>query len=153
MRVPLNPKEPSCAELLAAIQRSRVALEGKIETVAVEVNLLQEDFQKVFDKVNVAEGSIVELQTEVVALRKQMVQATSTVGQLEARLEDAGWASWSAQMGLPRNPLWEITLFRSSRGGVAMVGDVGQSSTGEDGENWWHHSSGFWSGELGLEVA
>ncbi|KAJ1081951.1 hypothetical protein NDU88_002123 [Pleurodeles waltl] len=30
--VPLNTEEPSHAELLAAIQGSRVALEGKIET-------------------------------------------------------------------------------------------------------------------------
>ncbi|KAJ1206324.1 hypothetical protein NDU88_001731 [Pleurodeles waltl] len=64
MRVPANPEEPSRAELLAAIQGSRVALEGKIETVAVEVNLLRAELWKVSDKVKVAEGSIVELQTE-----------------------------------------------------------------------------------------
>ncbi|KAJ1128741.1 hypothetical protein NDU88_007116 [Pleurodeles waltl] len=40
MRAPVNPEEPSRAELLAAIQGSRVALESKIEIVAVEVNLL-----------------------------------------------------------------------------------------------------------------
>ncbi|KAJ1213204.1 hypothetical protein NDU88_000843 [Pleurodeles waltl] len=80
-------EEPSQAETLAAIQGSRVALEGKIETVAVEVNLLRADLRKV--SVKVAEGSVVELQTEVGVLRKQMVQATSTVGRLEAQLEDA----------------------------------------------------------------
>ncbi|KAJ1153343.1 hypothetical protein NDU88_006104 [Pleurodeles waltl] len=69
-------------------QGSGVALEGKIEPVAVQVNLLRADLWKVSDKVKVAEGSIVELQTEVGALRKQMVQANSTVGRLEARLED-----------------------------------------------------------------
>ncbi|KAJ1207086.1 hypothetical protein NDU88_002478 [Pleurodeles waltl] len=42
--------EPSRAELLAAIQGSRVALEGKIETFAVEVNLLRADLRKVSDK-------------------------------------------------------------------------------------------------------
>ncbi|KAJ1124906.1 hypothetical protein NDU88_003353 [Pleurodeles waltl] len=52
------------AEILAAIQGSKVALEGKIETVAVEVNLLRADLRKVSDKV--AEGSIMELQTESV---------------------------------------------------------------------------------------
>ncbi|KAJ1184807.1 hypothetical protein NDU88_001609 [Pleurodeles waltl] len=77
------------AEILMAIQGSRVALEGKIETVAVEVNLLRADLQKVSDKVKVAEGSIVELQTEVGALRIQMVQANSMARRLEARLEDA----------------------------------------------------------------
>ncbi|KAJ1092734.1 hypothetical protein NDU88_005844 [Pleurodeles waltl] len=79
-RPPVNPEEPSHAELLSAIQGSRVALEGKIETVAVEVNLVWADLQKVSDKVKMVEGSIVELQTEVGALRKQMVQANSTVG-------------------------------------------------------------------------
>ncbi|KAJ1135608.1 hypothetical protein NDU88_002046 [Pleurodeles waltl] len=43
----LNSEEPSRAELLVVIQGSWVALEGKIETVAVEVNLLQPDLQKV----------------------------------------------------------------------------------------------------------
>ncbi|KAJ1100110.1 hypothetical protein NDU88_005199 [Pleurodeles waltl] len=85
VRVPVTSDELSHMELLAAIQGSRVALEGKIETVAVEVNLLQADLLKVSDKVKVAEGSIVELQTEVGTLRKQMVQATSTVGRLKAR--------------------------------------------------------------------
>ncbi|KAJ1162210.1 hypothetical protein NDU88_002683 [Pleurodeles waltl] len=63
MRAPLNPEEPSRAELPAAIQGSRVSMEGKVETVAVD--LLQADLRKVSDKVKVAEGSIVELQTEV----------------------------------------------------------------------------------------
>ncbi|KAJ1100057.1 hypothetical protein NDU88_005146 [Pleurodeles waltl] len=86
MRVPLNLVEPSRAELLAANQGSRVALDGKIETVAVEVNLLWADRWKVSEKVKVAEGFIVELQTEVGALRKQMVQANSTVGRVEASM-------------------------------------------------------------------
>ncbi|KAJ1207935.1 hypothetical protein NDU88_003325 [Pleurodeles waltl] len=85
--VATNTRGALRAEILAALQGSRVALEGKIETVAVEVNLLQADIRKVSNKVKVAEGSIVELQTEVGALHKQMVQATSTVGRLEA--EDA----------------------------------------------------------------
>ncbi|KAJ1180849.1 hypothetical protein NDU88_006064 [Pleurodeles waltl] len=70
-------EEPSRVEILAAIQGSRVGLEGKIETVAVEVNLLWANLRKVSDKVRVVEGSIVELQTEVGVFRKQMVQASS----------------------------------------------------------------------------
>ncbi|KAJ1084842.1 hypothetical protein NDU88_004988 [Pleurodeles waltl] len=80
MRPPANPEEPSCAEHFAAIQGSRVALEDKIETVALEVNLLRADLQKVSDKDKVAEDAIVELQTEVGALRKQMVHANSMAG-------------------------------------------------------------------------
>ncbi|KAJ1179473.1 hypothetical protein NDU88_004707 [Pleurodeles waltl] len=71
------------------LYRARVALEGKIETVAVEVNFLLADLMKVSKKVKVPEGSIVELQTEVGSLRKQMVQVDSTVERLEARLKDA----------------------------------------------------------------
>ncbi|KAJ1211280.1 hypothetical protein NDU88_006641 [Pleurodeles waltl] len=91
---PLSGGEPSRAELLVAIQGSRLALEGKKETVAVEVNLLIADLRKVSDKVKVAEGSIAELQTEVGTLRAQVAQATSTVGRLEARLEDTEGRSW-----------------------------------------------------------
>ncbi|KAJ1116503.1 hypothetical protein NDU88_004713 [Pleurodeles waltl] len=82
-RMQLNTEESSRAELLMAIQGSRVVLEGKIEMVADEVNLLQVDLRKVSDKVKVAEGSIAELQTEVGMLQNQIVQATSTVGRLE----------------------------------------------------------------------
>ncbi|KAJ1155588.1 hypothetical protein NDU88_008317 [Pleurodeles waltl] len=67
MKLPLNPEEPSRPERLVAIQGSRVALEVKIETVVVEVNLLRADLRKVSDKIKVAEGSIVELQTENVS--------------------------------------------------------------------------------------
>ncbi|KAJ1200535.1 hypothetical protein NDU88_004358 [Pleurodeles waltl] len=54
-------EEPLHAELLAAIQGSKEAREGKVETMFVEVNLLRADLQKISDKVKVAEGSIVEL--------------------------------------------------------------------------------------------
>ncbi|KAJ1129270.1 hypothetical protein NDU88_007641 [Pleurodeles waltl] len=76
---PLSAGKPSQAEPLAAIQGSYVALEGKIETVAVEVNLLRADLWKVSDKVKVVEGSIAELQSEVGTLRSQVAQATSTM--------------------------------------------------------------------------
>lgn len=39
--------EPSRAELLEAIQRSRTALEKQIETVSIYVNLLRVDLRKV----------------------------------------------------------------------------------------------------------
>ncbi|KAJ1156234.1 hypothetical protein NDU88_008958 [Pleurodeles waltl] len=42
--------EPSHAELLVDIQGSRVTLAGKIETVALEVNLVLADLWKVLDK-------------------------------------------------------------------------------------------------------
>ncbi|KAJ1106535.1 hypothetical protein NDU88_003936 [Pleurodeles waltl] len=72
-----SAEEQSRTEILAAIQGSRVALEGKIETVALEVNLLWPDLRKVSDKVAAAEGSIVELQTEVATRRKQLNRNTT----------------------------------------------------------------------------
>ncbi|KAJ1156580.1 hypothetical protein NDU88_009298 [Pleurodeles waltl] len=69
--MPVTVDEPCRAELLAVIQGSRVALEGEIETVALEVKLLRADLRKVSDKVKVAEGSIVELQMDITTLRKQ----------------------------------------------------------------------------------
>ncbi|KAJ1081843.1 hypothetical protein NDU88_002016 [Pleurodeles waltl] len=116
---PLNAGEPSQAELLVAIQGSRVALEGKIETVTVEVNLLRADLRKVSDKVKVVEGSIAELQSEVGTLRKQVAQATSTVGRLEARLVDVE--------GRSRRNNVRLLGFQEHTEGSAMVSFV---------ENW-----------------
>ncbi|KAJ1189166.1 hypothetical protein NDU88_005917 [Pleurodeles waltl] len=87
----------SLLQRTARSEGSRVALEGKIESVAVEVNRLRADLRKVSNKAKVAEGSIVELQTEVGALRKQMMQAISTVGRLEASgAESPDWRSHDA---------------------------------------------------------
>ncbi|KAJ1188134.1 hypothetical protein NDU88_004899 [Pleurodeles waltl] len=97
--------EPSRSELLAAIQGSRVALEGKRETVAVEVNLLRADLRKVSNKVKAADGTISELQSEVGTLRTQMAQATSTVGRLEAWQEDAEGRSEELGGASPSGPL------------------------------------------------
>ncbi|KAJ1165789.1 hypothetical protein NDU88_006206 [Pleurodeles waltl] len=52
LSAPANPEKPSCAELLAAIQGSRVNLEGKIETVAVDINLLRSDLRQVIGGVS-----------------------------------------------------------------------------------------------------
>ncbi|KAJ1164953.1 hypothetical protein NDU88_005385 [Pleurodeles waltl] len=73
-------EEPSRDKILAAIQGSRVALEGKIETV--EVNLLRAELRKVSDKVKVAEGSTVELQTEVGALTRELDKAVFENGKI-----------------------------------------------------------------------
>ncbi|KAJ1131455.1 hypothetical protein NDU88_009792 [Pleurodeles waltl] len=85
--------EPTRAELLVAIQRSREDLEEKIESVADEVTLLQADLRKVSDRVQITEGSISKLQTEVDALRKQMAKVTSRAVALVVRVEDAAGRS------------------------------------------------------------
>ncbi|KAJ1105681.1 hypothetical protein NDU88_003086 [Pleurodeles waltl] len=87
-------EEPYHAELLAAIRGCRVAIEDKIETVALEG--LQTDLRKVSDKVKVVEGFIVELQMEVDTLHKQLAQDIEKSRTLEARLEDAkGSSRWN----------------------------------------------------------
>ncbi|KAJ1129903.1 hypothetical protein NDU88_008264 [Pleurodeles waltl] len=139
--------------------------------LAVEVNLLRADLRKVSDKVKVAEGSIVELQTEVGALRKQMVQASSTVGRLAARLEGAEGRSqrnnirllgfleraegsvaetfvenWIKDVlqpaGLSR--VFVVPHLRASGGGLEMDVDLGQGHSGQIGEDSWaaHRTSG-----------
>ncbi|KAJ1201854.1 hypothetical protein NDU88_005658 [Pleurodeles waltl] len=56
LAVPAAAGKPTRTELLDAIHGTRVAQEGKIETVAVKVNLLRADLRKVSDKAKVAEG-------------------------------------------------------------------------------------------------
>ncbi|KAJ1213358.1 hypothetical protein NDU88_000996 [Pleurodeles waltl] len=75
-------------ELLAAIHGSRDVLEGKKETVAIEVNLLHTDLHRFSNNVKVAEGSIAELQADVATLQKQMTLVTSQQWALDVRLED-----------------------------------------------------------------
>ncbi|KAJ1181357.1 hypothetical protein NDU88_006565 [Pleurodeles waltl] len=98
--------EPMRAELLAAIQGSREALEGKMKSVAVEVKLLQVDLWKVSDRVHITKGSISELRTEVDTLRKQMVEVTSRAGTLEDRVEDAEGGSRCNNIRLIGFPKW-----------------------------------------------
>ncbi|KAJ1193022.1 hypothetical protein NDU88_002328 [Pleurodeles waltl] len=82
-------EEPPHAELHAAIQGSRSALEGKIESMALEVNLLRTDRRKVLDKVKLAEDSIVELQMKGSTPCKQLAHVNLKSETLEARLKDA----------------------------------------------------------------
>ncbi|KAJ1098193.1 hypothetical protein NDU88_003309 [Pleurodeles waltl] len=83
--------EPSKAELLAPIHGSRAALEGKIELVALEVNLLRADHRKVSERVQITEGSISKLRDEVTTLWKQMAEVTSRAGNLETREDVRRW--------------------------------------------------------------
>ncbi|KAJ1191542.1 hypothetical protein NDU88_000858 [Pleurodeles waltl] len=69
-------------ELLQAIQGSQLALENKIETVALAVNLLCIDLCEVSDKVCLVEGSIEEFQTEVSTPKKQVAMTESRSGGL-----------------------------------------------------------------------
>ncbi|KAJ1138823.1 hypothetical protein NDU88_005204 [Pleurodeles waltl] len=135
-------EELSHAELLPAIEGSRVVLDGKIKAVAVEVNLLQTDLRKVSDKVKVVERSIVDLEMEVSTLRKQMAQVTSPVGMLKARLEDSEGRS-------RRNNVRLLGFLESAKtpqrkvswsNGLEMCCSLG----GCPGCLWWSESTGLW---------
>ncbi|KAJ1104369.1 hypothetical protein NDU88_001781 [Pleurodeles waltl] len=106
--------EPTRAELLAAIHGARVVLEGKIEKVAVEVNLRRAELPKASDKVKVAEGSIVDLKTQVGV----MARVTSTVGTLEM---------WD-EVGLSPSRQSEVSSARTS---------------GVDGSDWRRREDGL----------
>ncbi|KAJ1185767.1 hypothetical protein NDU88_002554 [Pleurodeles waltl] len=70
-------------------KKLREALEGTIESVAIEVNLLREDLRKVSGKMRIAEGSIVELELEMGNLWRQVEVVTSKNRTFEAWIEDA----------------------------------------------------------------
>ncbi|KAJ1142273.1 hypothetical protein NDU88_008600 [Pleurodeles waltl] len=93
-------EEPLKAVLLVAIHGTRTALKSKIETVALEVNLLRTDLCKVFDRVRVAEGTIGKLQAEVAGLCKQMAEVPSRSGTLQVRVEDTEVRSHSNNVRL-----------------------------------------------------
>ncbi|KAJ1166112.1 hypothetical protein NDU88_006521 [Pleurodeles waltl] len=87
------PEEPSQTDLMEVIQGSRVALEGKIQTVAIEVTLLHAVLRKVSDKVCIAEGMIADLLSKVATLIQQMTTDNSKTTKLEVRAEDMEWRS------------------------------------------------------------
>ncbi|KAJ1200648.1 hypothetical protein NDU88_004469 [Pleurodeles waltl] len=68
---------------ILAIQECHTALEYKIETVSIDVNLLRADLRKVEDKVTTAETNITALQGEVATLKRQVAQTTTTMAELE----------------------------------------------------------------------
>ncbi|KAJ1152391.1 hypothetical protein NDU88_005166 [Pleurodeles waltl] len=107
--------EPSGAEIFAAIQDSRVALEGKIETVAVEVNLLRADWWMM-------ESSIVELQMEVGALRKQMQP-------------EKVW-------------IWLEMWDKATPGSLVRTGGVAHRASGVDGPDWRTHGGSLLEGTV-----
>ncbi|KAJ1139436.1 hypothetical protein NDU88_005808 [Pleurodeles waltl] len=137
---PRTAGEPSRVERFAAIQGSRVALEGKIGTVAVEVNLLRMDLRRVSEKVKVVEGSIVELQAEVGSLRKQIVQVKAKLRAIKVRYMLLYLAHLKLISGRKAH------FFNRPSGGLEMDGALGQSCAWQDGEDWFDCSLPFGPG-------
>ncbi|KAJ1138090.1 hypothetical protein NDU88_004481 [Pleurodeles waltl] len=80
-------EEPSRAALVG-IQGFRMALEGHIANVFIDMNLLRADLCNVADKVLEAETYITSLQAEVKQLKQQMTHITLLMTALEDRAED-----------------------------------------------------------------
>ncbi|KAJ1181834.1 hypothetical protein NDU88_007033 [Pleurodeles waltl] len=87
-RSPERQEKQFCAALLEAIQCSRVALEGQIDEVSVEVSLFWADLQKVADKVTVAESNIMTLQTKLRQLKQQVAHMTKVTTTLEEEVAE-----------------------------------------------------------------
>ena len=77
------------AEVLVAIQASRVVLEGQIGGVQSKVSLVRQDFRNVVDLVTEAEGRVSELEDTVKELHATVQRLSAMVGALETRAEDA----------------------------------------------------------------
>ncbi|KAJ1082882.1 hypothetical protein NDU88_003045 [Pleurodeles waltl] len=92
-------EEPSRAALMEAIQGSREDLEGKIDTMMLEVGLLHADLRKVLGRVTDNEVPISTMGKEITAFKEQVTKLTEATKTLENRAEDAEGrcTSWGFQ--------------------------------------------------------
>ncbi|KAJ1129440.1 hypothetical protein NDU88_007810 [Pleurodeles waltl] len=74
---------------MATIQGSRVALEGKIDSMAVDINHLRMDLWKLADCKAAIEDDVTTLKAEVKRLRVKVDGLKCSTTQMEERLEDA----------------------------------------------------------------
>ena len=84
-----NSDPDKLSEILAAIQASRLALEGQIGGVQTEVLLIRQDLRNVVDRVTDAEGRLSEMEDTIKELKSTVQKLSTTTGTLEFRAEDA----------------------------------------------------------------
>ncbi|KAJ1099925.1 hypothetical protein NDU88_005018 [Pleurodeles waltl] len=77
------------SEILAAIQISRIALENKVDFLAMDINHLRLDLHKVGNRVTGEEKEITALQRNLTELLKEIDTLKANLSQLEHQLEDA----------------------------------------------------------------
>ena len=80
--------QPSLAEIMAAIQGVQGALEAKIDTMAVDVNLLRTDLRNIREKVVGSEVAITDLQKENIELKTRVRALEKTSKEHSVKLED-----------------------------------------------------------------
>ncbi|XP_069057755.1 transmembrane protease serine 9-like [Pleurodeles waltl] len=76
-------------KLLQAILDIKTTLEGKIDSLALEVNLLRVDQCKLADRVSTNETSIAKVRPDIIALQSQLHSLETEVTALKRRAEDA----------------------------------------------------------------
>ncbi|KAJ1185744.1 hypothetical protein NDU88_002531 [Pleurodeles waltl] len=76
------------AELLAAIQGSCVALGGKMDSIARDINHLRLDLRKVADHLPAVKDDVDALKKEVKWRRAEVDESKCSATQMEERLED-----------------------------------------------------------------
>ncbi|KAJ1092762.1 hypothetical protein NDU88_005872 [Pleurodeles waltl] len=101
---------PSLKDLMVAIQGSKVGVIHKIDSVAVEVSLLQADLHKVLDRVVTKEKNIEALQTEVSRLHTTVSDQQKLTAWLDERAEDS--EGQSADLFLEE---WITTVLKPKR--------------------------------------
>ncbi|KAJ1121758.1 hypothetical protein NDU88_000277 [Pleurodeles waltl] len=87
MDVPIQG--PTAAEPRAEIQGCHIALEGKMDTVAMEINHLGLDLQKVADRTTAVDNNVDYLKKYVQSLRAEVEGLKCSTTHTEERLEDA----------------------------------------------------------------
>ncbi|KAJ1108296.1 hypothetical protein NDU88_005672 [Pleurodeles waltl] len=81
--------EPTGAQILAAIESSRHAMQTHIATIAVDVNLLRDDLRVVAERLVATEKQVTCLQSEMHMQKTSVAILEAKTHKLEARVEDA----------------------------------------------------------------
>ncbi|KAJ1158047.1 hypothetical protein NDU88_010743 [Pleurodeles waltl] len=81
--------EPTGAQILAAIESSRQAMQTQIAAIAVDVNLLRADLRVVAERSVATEKQVTCLQSEMDTLKALVAILEANMHKLEARVEDA----------------------------------------------------------------
>ena len=80
--------EPSLADIMTAIQGIQVTLEGKMDSISTEVNLLRADFGKMKERIKDNQGAVTMLQSENKDLKSQVMELQKTTDKIVDKLDE-----------------------------------------------------------------
>ncbi|KAJ1100352.1 hypothetical protein NDU88_005438 [Pleurodeles waltl] len=81
--------ESTGIQVLTAIKVSNLAVQTKVMTIAIDVNLLRADLRKVAERTVETETNVTELREEISVLNTAVAALKVHSSRLEARMEDA----------------------------------------------------------------